>query len=158
VIEQARNVIDRPEFKKANSEQDKLRALYEIIYQRWPRPEEMAADLAFVHGKEIEASTGDTPKAMAEEEAAIKNAKLNKLLTMDEKLLTPEQREKRKVFLAKLEQRKKLFAAKQKQGKGGNFNELVTDPNAEAVDRKPLESWEKLSHALLMTNEASYIN
>ncbi len=59
-------------------------------------------------------------------------------------------------------ERQKQLAEKQKQVAknkgGGKLNELVSDPNAEAVDRTALDSWEKFAHALLMTSEVAYVN
>jgi hypothetical protein len=159
VIEQARNVVERDEFKKASSDQDKVRSLYELIYQRWPRPEELEAALAFI--KAPEAADDDTHVArgtlpVAAEEESIKQAKKIWLLEADPKKLNPKQLEKREEMRRKLEIREQRLAQRKKQG--GSLTELVTDPNAEAVDRTPLSNWEKLSHALLMTSEASYIN
>jgi hypothetical protein len=163
VIEQARNIIERKEFREAVGDESKIKALYEIIYQRWPKPEELKAAMEFIRGRE---ATGDDPATApvgartAEEDAnALKMVKANKLLTADPKTLNPEQLQKRKELLRKIEQREKALAQKQNQKKGGgNLNELVRDPNAERVDRTPMDNWEKFAHALLLTNEVAYVN
>jgi mono/diheme cytochrome c family protein len=152
VIEQARNVIDRPEFKRATNDNDKIKALYELIFQRWPKPEETKLALTFVHGKPEEASQ-EVAKVEGEKD---RDAKLRAMLEADPKTLNPAQLKKR-------EELKKSMAAKQmaqaSKGKGtGKLNELVSDPNAEKVDRTALDAWEKFAHALLMTNEVAYVN
>jgi hypothetical protein len=49
VIEQARNLVDRPDFKSLTNEQDQVSLLYELVYQREPRPVEVQLGLEFVH-------------------------------------------------------------------------------------------------------------
>ncbi|MDB6020578.1 MAG: Protein of unknown function (DUF1553)/Protein of unknown function (DUF1549)/Planctomycete, partial [Pedosphaera sp.] len=41
VIEQAKNLVNRPDFKAAHSEQEQLRLLYELAFQREPTAEEI---------------------------------------------------------------------------------------------------------------------
>ncbi len=152
VIEQARNVIDRPEFKRATNDNDKIKALYELIYQRWPKPEETKLALTFVHGKPAESS----PEVVKVEGEKDREAKFRAILEADPKTLNPAQLKKR-------EEVKKYMATKQmaQNAKGkntGKLNELVSDPNAEKVDRTALDAWEKFAHALLMTNEVAYVN
>ena len=49
VIEQAKNLVDRPDFKSLTNEEDQVSLLYELIYQREPRPVEVQLGLEFVH-------------------------------------------------------------------------------------------------------------
>ena len=48
VVEQAKNLVRRPEFTKADDDEEKLDALYRIVYARAPRPEEVKLSLAFL--------------------------------------------------------------------------------------------------------------
>jgi hypothetical protein len=49
VIEQARNLVDRPDFKSLTNEVDQVHLLYELVFQREPRPVEIQLGLDFVH-------------------------------------------------------------------------------------------------------------
>jgi hypothetical protein len=49
VIEQARNLVDRPDFKSLTNEVDQVNLLYELVFQREPRPVEIQLGLEFVH-------------------------------------------------------------------------------------------------------------
>lgn len=152
VIEQARNVIDRPEFKKALNNEGRIKALYEIIYQRWPRPEEIKLALTFIHAS----SDPKSAPAVGSSEEINENTKrerIEEFLARDPKSLDPKQR-------ARQEQFKKRMAelAQKKPGQGGKLSELVSDPNAEKVDRSAMDNWEKFAHALLITNEVAYVN
>lgn len=157
VIEQARNVIDRPEFKKATNDVEKIRALYELIYQRWPKPEEIKLAQDFIHGQADAAA----PAAVAATESDANNAKqeayIKSFLEKDPKTLKPDQVAKQEALRKRVEAKKAAAAAKGKNN-NGKLNELVTDPNAEKVDRTALDGWEKFAHALLMTNEVAYLN
>ena len=42
VIEQARALVQRPEIVRAGSDAERLQALYQLLYQRAPEPEELA--------------------------------------------------------------------------------------------------------------------
>ena len=157
VIEQARNVIDRPEFKKAGNDVEKIRALYELIYQRWPKPEEIKLAQDFIHGQADSAA----PSAVAATESEANNAKqeayIKSILEKDPKTLKPDQVAKQEALRKRIEAKKAAATAKGKNT-NGKLNELVSDPNAEKVDRTALDGWEKFAHALLMTNEVAYLN
>ncbi len=58
VIEQARNLIDRPEFKAAPSDEQRLRLLYQLAFQREPTPEEMNLAREFTHAAPPPAALG----------------------------------------------------------------------------------------------------
>jgi hypothetical protein len=153
VIEQARNVIDRPEFTKATNENDKVKALYELIYQRWPKPEEIKVALSFIRTHPADGAVALTQGG--EEDEATRAARIRAILDADPKTLNPAQFKRQEELRKRMAER----LAAQKNNKGnGKLTELVTDPNAEAVDRTALNAWEKLAHALLMTNEVAYIN
>lgn len=152
VIEQARNIIDRPEFQKAMNDNERVKTLYEIIYQRWPKPEEVKLAMSFVHGQADNAAPESAPVSLDE---MVKNPKIKALLDADPKKLTKKEKERREQIEQRLARDK---AVKGNKKGGGNLNELVSDPNAEKVDRSALDSWEKFAHALLMTNEVCYLN
>lgn len=48
VVEQARNLVDRPDFKSLTNEADRVTLLYELVYQREPTPVEIKLGLNFV--------------------------------------------------------------------------------------------------------------
>lgn len=48
VIEQAKRLVDRPEVEKAPNEEERIRALYRILFQRGPRSEDVADAKAFL--------------------------------------------------------------------------------------------------------------
>ncbi len=48
VIEQARNLVDRPDFKSLTNDEDRVTLLYELAYQREPTPVEIKLGLNFV--------------------------------------------------------------------------------------------------------------
>ncbi|MEW6305569.1 MAG: PSD1 and planctomycete cytochrome C domain-containing protein [Verrucomicrobiota bacterium] len=65
VIEQARNLVQRPDFKDQPSDAAKVRLLYELVYQRPARPEEIKLGLEFL--AEVPApSTASTAPARPE--------------------------------------------------------------------------------------------
>jgi hypothetical protein len=63
VIEVTRNIVARPEFKAAKTDEARLEALYNIIYQRKARPEELKLGLEFVHTKSSDPVILATPTA-----------------------------------------------------------------------------------------------
>jgi hypothetical protein len=48
VIEQARNLVDREDFKSLTSDEDRVKLLYELVYQRDPSPVEIRLALNFL--------------------------------------------------------------------------------------------------------------
>src|SRR2546428_1533844 len=48
VIEQVRNVVNRKEFKEQKTDEDRIRYLYELFFQRLPLQEEIKNGLEFV--------------------------------------------------------------------------------------------------------------
>lgn len=162
VIEQARNIVDRPEFRQSLTDQDKVKALYEIIFQRWPKPEELKLAFDFIRGP-ADTSEPDVASNSTSSERMMKNEKVAELLEADPKTLNPKQRERQEELKKRLEARDKQMAAAKlqqakKNGNSSAIKELVRDPNAEKVDRSALDAWEKFAHALLMTNEVAYVN
>ena len=154
VIEQARNIIDRPEFQKASSDEERIRALYEIIYQRWPRDSERKLALRFISelpADERMNASADEKDPADDDSRGTAGSKKGRNLTRKE--FAAALREK-----LRKEARAKLAAAQQNRRGTAAIKEAVRDPSAEKVDRSPLDAWEKFAHALLMTNEMGYVN
>jgi hypothetical protein len=154
VIEQARNIIDRPEFQKASSDDERIRALYEIIYQRWPRDAERKLALRFISelpADERMNASADEKNPADDDSRGTAGSKKGRNLTRKE--VAAALREK-----LRKEARAKLAAAQQNRRGTAAIKEAVRDPSAEKVDRSPLDAWEKFAHALLMTNEMGYVN
>jgi len=119
VVEQARNLVERPDVKDCSTDEAKVRRLYEILYQRAPRPEEIQLGIEFV------------------EDAA-----------------TPEDSAPASVAAAPLNFRK---------GDVGNQMKARRDAalaarKAGVRQMKPLTAWAEYAHALLLANEASFVN
>ena len=156
VIEQARNIVDREEFRAADNDEARVRALYEIIYQRWPKPAELKMALAFITALPADermgvAGGGDGAPAVAGKEAG-------PATRADGVPLTRQQVAQRLKQRLREEIRAKAMAAAQNRRGTSGIKEAVRDPAAEKVDRSPLDAWEKFAHALLMTNEMAYVN
>jgi hypothetical protein len=61
VVEQARHLANRSEVRQASSDEEKLRAMFELVLQRPPAPEEIQASLEFIQAP---------PEAIEEHSAA----------------------------------------------------------------------------------------
>lgn len=60
-VDIVRRMLARPEFERARSDLERVRTLYEIVFQRYPTKEEYALALAFVktEGEDVEGNTVD---------------------------------------------------------------------------------------------------
>ena len=103
VVELARDLVQRQDFKALESEEDRIKLLYELIFQRLPDEKDIELGLSFLNQTE-----DDVDVAAVEE-------------------------------------------AQQKNNKGRN------NRNRSKV-RAPLDAWSKYAHALLQTNETTFIN
>lgn len=65
VIEQARNLLERSDVKAARSDDARIQRLYEIIYQRPPRPEEIRLGLDFLEDAATPADAAPVTAAQA---------------------------------------------------------------------------------------------
>ncbi|MDB6070543.1 MAG: hypothetical protein JWL81_1714, partial [Verrucomicrobiales bacterium] len=143
VIEQARNIMARADVKACATDSDRLKKLYEIIYQRWPKPKEVALALVYVGSQPtlglepVLTQKSDTPPDLSK--------------------MTREQRKAYLIAEAR-RQRQAQRAAMAPKNQSASIKEAVRDPSAEKVDRSPLTSWEKYAQALLMTAEMCYVN
>ena len=119
VIQQARNLVGRPDFKSCSTDEDRIRRLYEVLYQRPPRAEELKLGIEFVE----DAATPEDAAPTAAASAPISFRKGN----------VPQQIKKK---------REAMMAARQ----------------AGVRDATPLSAWAEYAHALLLANEASFVN
>jgi hypothetical protein len=116
VIEQVRRVVNREVFLDAGSDEERIRNLYELFFQRPPREEEVRAGQAFIRTFESGARPPSTPSA------------------------APEGRAGR--------------GADAGRGRGARGR----GPGQPAPVRRPLTGWQEYAHALLLTNEAAFVN
>ncbi len=117
VVEQARNVSARRDVASCKTDEDKVRRLYEIIYQRLPRAEEVSVGIEFV-------------KAAATPEDAAPS-------------VTIQAGKGPGKFREGMKARKEAAVAARKAG---------------VRDARPLDAWAEYAHALLLANEASFVN
>jgi len=117
VIEQVRNVVNRDAFTNALSDEDKIRFLYNLFFQRLPTTQEISNGTEFVSAFRPEsAAVQPAPAANGARGAA---------------------------------------GARGAQGRGGQGRGRGA---VAAPVRVPLSAWQEYAHALLMTNEAAFVN
>ncbi|MBB6048710.1 PSD1 and planctomycete cytochrome C domain-containing protein [Armatimonas rosea] len=124
-VDVARQVVAREEVGKAQSDEEKIRSIYLILYQRSPKPEEIQAGLGFLSKIGATAQGPETPAATATGKGRL--------------------------------QRRPVVKTPAKKGMGvGKFAPIRN--NTEMVERKPLDSWELYTQALLCSNEFVYVS
>jgi cytochrome c553 len=138
-VDVARKVTARPEFKAAKDDADRVRAIYQVLFQRAPRPEEVRLAADFI---------GDQGRQEAELAAATEKAAAN-LSPADQKRAQTREEMRRQ---AKLAQQAKMQANRKGNARAAIRNE------GEIVQRKPLTVWERYAQALLFSNEIAYVN
>jgi len=133
VIEQVRNVVNRDVFNNADSDESRIRLLYELFFQRPPRDEEIRAGQQFV-------ATFQPAAAAA---APAGSARLDG-------------------GLAEPGPRGRGFGAGdrgQGPGRGRGRGAAQGQGRGQAAPvRLPLSGWQEYAHALLLTNEAAFVN
>ena len=129
MIEVARKLLARPEMAQAKDDSQRVHALYWMIFQRPPKPEETQLGLGYITAAGEPADP--TLLAMAETPEAPASAA-------------------GKFGKGKAAGQKK-FAAAKRYG-------FELQNTGEKVERKALSPWEKYTHALLMANETVYYN
>jgi hypothetical protein len=72
VVEQAKSLVSRPDFRALSDGDARVQLLYELIYQRPPRPEEIKLGLEFM---EVEPSQERVPPTILTQAALRKNPK-----------------------------------------------------------------------------------
>jgi mono/diheme cytochrome c family protein len=126
VVEQARSVVDRPDVRGCKTDAERIQRLYEIIYQRPPRPEEVQLALGFI---EEAVTPADGAPATAASEP----------IRFGQGTGTLQQQRKAR--------REAMIAARRAGLRGEKLREV-----------KPLDAWAEYAHALLIANEASFVN
>jgi len=126
----ARKVTSRPEFLNAKGDYDRVKAIYNVIYQRDPRSNEVQLAAAFYN-----------MHAMADrsEMADRRHGKRN---TGPDEFMRPREATP--------------MLKKEMMTPGGAKRAIQNE--GEAVSREPLDVWEQYVQALLCTNEIAYVN
>jgi cytochrome c553 len=110
VIEQVRKVVNRDDFKAQDTDEDRIRYLYDLFFQRPPSDEEIKNGKEFVATFRTTGSTGASASPLPTEVMGQANRR-----------------------------------------RGGQAK-----PGARVY--RPLTGWQEYAHALLLTNEASFVN
>jgi mono/diheme cytochrome c family protein len=118
VIEQVRRVVDRDAFKAQTTDEDRIRFLYELFFQRLPIAEEIR------HGVEFVAAF-QTPGSVAAQTVPSSTVATGGPVN--------------------------------KQGRPVKGQKASSSRNPKSPP-KPLNGWQEYAHALLLTNEASFVN
>jgi hypothetical protein len=119
VVEQARRIVERPDFTAISDDEERIEMLYELLFQRLPSATEVKLGLAFLSGTPVK---DIMPVVASKEQVAQADAK----------------------------------AKAKAKAKKGMMN--AARPAATTEPRKSLGAWDKYAHALLQTNEASFVN
>ncbi len=125
-VDVARRIIARPDVASAPDNLGRIFAIYRVIFQRDPKPDEIKMALQFV-GHEM---------------------------TSDAQAPAPNEQDK-KIAARKVERAK----AKAQQGAKNRYSGMAPVKNeGELIERTPLTPWQTYAQALLLSNEAAYVN
>ena len=122
VIEQVRNVVNRDVFNNADSDEARIRLLYELFFQRPPNVEEVRAGQQFVATFQPASAAQPAPAAAAGPRGFGQGAR-----------------------------------GQQQPGRG-RLGDAGRGRGQAAPVRLPLTGWQEYAHALLLTNEAVFVN
>lgn len=123
-IDVARGVIAQKEVAGARDALNRVIAIYKVLFQRQPKPEEITVAYSFLNHEDR------TPAAMTDAQK-----KANEIL-----------------------QKKMEMAEDDNGGNVRNDGYKSIQNDGTYVVRKPLTAWESYAHALLLSNEAAYVN
>jgi hypothetical protein len=127
-VDAARRLVARPEVQNARDGTARVFAIHKIIFQRFPSNEEIQFIFPFL--------TKEQSLAMFEDEKSKKAASAD---------AARKNAELEKKMTSQMENmRDSMFRAIRNEG--------------EIVDRRPLNAWETYAQALLLSNEAAYVN
>jgi hypothetical protein len=143
-VDVARKVTSRTEFAQATDDAGRVAALYEVLFQRPPRAEEVDAAEEFLQ------SAGDAPSSGTASPAAAAASPQPSMTKAEARAARNAERAK-SAQLAR--ERKMLERAMQSKGSRRAIRNV-----GEVVERKPLTVWEQYAQALLFTNEIAYVN
>ena len=141
-VDVARRVTSRPEFVGAKDDAAKVAALYEVLFQRAPRREEVAMAVEFVKASAADGTAPVATTNSTQPEGGRRNEKDATRRAARERL--------------QKERREAMQAARMQQRRGNGRSAIRNE--GERVERKPLSPWEKYAQALLFTNEMVYVN
>jgi hypothetical protein len=131
-VDVARKVTSRPEFVNAKDDYGRVRAIYQVIFQRIPRAEEVKFAAEFYNAK----SRADAAAGSENRSTSGNREEQNRQLM-------------RKGLMAKTPLPPKA--------KGGSGRAPIRNEGS-MVERRPLTIWEEYAQALLFTNEIAYVN
>ncbi len=134
-VDVARKAVSRPEFTDATDDAGRVRALYQLLFQREPRKNEVAFAQEFLTS--VDAEDAD--------EASVQFASL------DGKAAVSAKKAKRAM------KKKKKNVPKPKNNRRRDGSRAIMN-EGEFVERKPLTAWEQYAQALLFTNEMAYVD
>lgn len=127
-VDAARRIIARPEVANAPNGTARVLAIHQIIFQRDPRPSEVPLIYEFLNK---EKNLDQFVDAKAKKAALVAGEK--KTAEIESKLSNQKE-----------SMRDSMFRSIRNEG--------------EIIDRKPLNEWETYAQALLLSNEAAYVN
>jgi len=120
VIEQVRNVVNRDAFTNAATDEERIKFLYNLFFQRVPSEQETRNGTEFVSS--FQANSAAVQPATAANGA------------------------------------RGAAGARGAQGRGAQAQGRGRGAAAAPPARAPLSAWQEYAHALLMTNEATFVN
>jgi hypothetical protein len=129
-VDVARKLVARPEIAKTMDNDEKVRWLYRIMFQRLPRTEELAMARTFLHNVQADTAVPADDSKLALASASGKEGR-------------------------KAEKRAQI-QKQQKRRENSRFG-AIQNPG-ELVERRPLTGWEAYAQALLFANELAYVN
>jgi mono/diheme cytochrome c family protein len=138
-INVVRKVTHLPEFETAATASDRVKALYTVLFQRAPQPQEIEFAKDFLKSAGLKNVDSDRP-------------------TTQPSLAVQKQRERQakieETMLEKQKERYEQIMEKQRR----NSRVAIRNPDGDFVLRKQLTPWEQYAQALLFTNEIAYVN
>jgi cytochrome c553 len=128
VVEQAKNLVDRKDFESQSTDEDKVRFLYRVLYQRQPTDKELQMALAFIAKQPL--ATTPVPAPSAVETAG----------NLDREKLARMTKDERQAFF-------RNRSRSQSSGPTGSAGRIQT-----------LDNWERFAQVMLLSNEFIFIN
>jgi hypothetical protein len=161
-VDVARKVTSRPEFVAATDDAARVAALYEVLFQRVPRPEEVALAVEFVKAGELSgaaavASSSILPPEDGAKGAAQAQAQAQAQAKAGQRDKRAEKEAARRLAREKMQNERRQAMAAAREQRRRNGRTAITN-QGERVERRPLSAWEKYAQALLCANEMVYVN
>jgi hypothetical protein len=164
-VDVAMKVTSREEFTKARDSRAKVVALYEVLFQRTPKPEEIRLALDFVKAagrqsnedekdEDVVASAAVLSPGEARKASDVRPASDSKKLRNPRAEMERNRRQMREQMMKEREKRRAMMQAQQRRGNGRS----AIRNEGDRVDRRPLTPWEQYAQALLFSNELVYVN